>query len=90
MVGINLVRVIPFCADIHTQCRNWGDLANLFQSFIKLGYGLSQREVCFGSSVFEWVVEFGSMLTGHYKQDMKLVDIEEEYFDNILAWDGEI
>ena len=35
-------------------------------------------------------MEFGSILAGHYKQDMKFDDIEEEHFGNILAWDGEI
>jgi len=42
--------------------------------------------VCFGSLVFGWVVEFGNMLAGHSKQDMKFADIEEEHFGNLLAW----
>lgn len=41
-------------------------------------------EVCFDSLVFEWVAEFGSMLVGHYIQDMKLDDTEEEYL--VIYW----
>lgn len=47
-------------------------------------------EVYFDYLAFGWVSEFGSMLSGHYKQAMKLEHTEEEYFGYILAWVGKI
>ena len=48
------------------------------------------RKAYFDNLVFEWVVEFGSVLVEHYRQDMRHANIEEEHFGNILAWVGEI